>query len=192
MTGVILSGGESKRMGTNKAFIEVNGERIIDRTVRLFKELFDDVMIVTNAPRDYLYLDVRLVTDIVRDKGALGGLYTGLYLSPSPKAFVVSCDMPFLRADVVAYFMHIAESADIVVYRENDYWEPLHAVYSRNLLKHFERLMQQGKLKIIEAYQYMRRREVKKEEVEQFDPELHSMININTPEELKNIQCWGD
>ncbi len=188
MTGVILSGGASKRMGQNKAFIEVNGERIIDRSVRLLKELFDDVMIVTNSPQEYVYLNVRIVTDIIPNKGALGGLYTGLYLSPSPKAFFVSCDMPFLDKQVISYFLRLAESADLVVYHSKGYWEPLHALYSRSLLRPFERLMQQNELKIIEAYRHIRIREVTKEELQPLDPDLRSLVNINTPEELQKVK----
>lgn len=188
MTGVILSGGESKRMGRNKAFIEVQGERIIDRTVRLFKELFDEVMIVTNAPLEYAYLGVSVVTDLIPGKGSLGGLYTGLYLAPSSQAFFVSCDMPFLKKEVVAYFVSLAKSVDLVVYHCQGYWEPLHAVYSRNFLRPFERLLQQGELRIIEAYERMRIREVTKEELQPLDPDLRSLININTPEDLEKIR----
>ena len=189
MTGVILSGGASKRMGRNKAFLKVNGERIIDRTVRLFKDIFDDVMIVTNSPQEYVYLDVRIVTDMIPKQGALGGLYTGLYLSPSPKAFVVSCDMPFLNKEVISYFAGLAERADLVVYHCEGYWEPLHAVYSQSMLNPFMRLMEQGELKIIEAYKKVKIREVTKEEIEPFDPELRCLINLNTPEELRQAEA---
>ncbi|MBW1679769.1 MAG: NTP transferase domain-containing protein, partial [Deltaproteobacteria bacterium] len=69
MTGVILAGGESTRMGQNKAFIEIHGERIINRTASLFNEIFDDVLLVTNSPLDYLDLNVRVVTDLIPKKG---------------------------------------------------------------------------------------------------------------------------
>ena len=187
MTGVILAGGESTRMGKNKAFIEINGKRIIDRTVSLFREIFDDVLLVTNTPLDYIELKVRIVTDLVPGKGSLGGIYTGLFFSSSPKAFFVGCDMPFLDRRVIQYFLSLAQTADIVVQRTKDYWQPLHAIYPRTLLKPIERLLQQGELKIIKAYQGMRVREVTGEELKPFDPDLHTLSNINTPEELKKL-----
>ncbi|MFH0811854.1 MAG: molybdenum cofactor guanylyltransferase [Pseudomonadota bacterium] len=187
MTGVILCGGESRRMGQNKAFISIQGERIIDRTVSLFKDLFDDVLLVTNAPLEYLDLNVRIVTDLIPKKGSLGGIYTGLFFSSSPKAFFVGCDMPFLDKKVIRYFLNKADEADIVVYRSNQYWEPLHAIYSRKFIKPIERLMQQGELTILKAYKWMKVREIKKEEVEPIDPGLHSLVNINTPDDLKRM-----
>ena len=187
MTGVILAGGESTRMGKNKAFIEINGKRIIDRTVSLFREIFDDVLLVTNTPLDYIELKIRIVTDLVPGKGSLGGIYTGLFFSSSPKAFFVGCDMPFLDRRVIQYFLGLAQTADIVVQRTKDYWQPLHAVYPRTLLKPIERLLQQGELSIIQAYQGRRVREVTGEELKPFDPDLHTLSNINTPEELKKL-----
>lgn len=187
MTGVILCGGESSRMGQNKAFIEIQGKRIIDRTVNLFGELFDEVLLVTNSPLDYLDLNVRIVTDLIPKKGSLGGIYTGLFFSTSPQAFFVGCDMPFLETKVIRLFLDLSEEADIVVFRAEQRWEPLHAVYSRKCIKPIERLMTQGDLKIIKAYKGMKVREVTKSELEQVDPEMYSLMNINTPEDLKKI-----
>lgn len=187
MTGVILCGGESSRMGQNKAFIEIQGKRIIDRTVNLFGELFDEVLLVTNSPLDYLDLNVRIVTDLIPKKGSLGGIYTGLFFSTSPQAFCVGCDMPFLETKVIRLFLDLSEEADIVVFRAEQRWEPLHAVYSRKCIKPIERLMTQGDLKIIKAYKGMKVREVTKSELEQVDPEMYSLMNINTPEDLKRI-----
>lgn len=187
ITGIILAGGESTRMGKNKAFVEINGVQVIDRTVALFKEIFDDVLLVTNTPLDYLDLKVRAVTDLIPGKGSLGGIYTGLFFSSSPHAFFVGCDMPFLDKRVIQYFLSLAETADIVVQRTKDYWQPLHAVYSRNLLKPIERLLQKGELKIIKAYRGMKMREVTREEVQALDPDLYSLANFNTPEELRKL-----
>jgi len=187
MTGVILAGGESTRMGKNKAFVEINGQRIIDRTVSLFREIFDDVLLVTNTPLEYIELKVKIVTDLIPGKGALGGIYTGLFFSSSPKAFFVGCDMPFLDRDVIQYFLSLSQTADIVVQRTKNYWQPLHAIYSRTLLKPIERLLQQGELKIIKAYQGMKVREITEEELKPFDPDLHTLSNVNTPEELKKL-----
>ena len=97
MTGVILSGGKNTRMGENKAFLKVGEERLIDRTVRLFRRVFREVIIVTTSPLDYLDQEATIVTDILPEKGALGGLYTGLFYATDEYAFLAACDMPFLN-----------------------------------------------------------------------------------------------
>jgi len=99
----------------------------------------------------------------------------------------VGCDMPFIDRKVIEYFLSLADNADVVVQRTKDYWEPLHAVYSRKLIRNIERLLSIGELKIITAYRGMRIREVTPEEIASFDPDLHTFVNFNTPEELKKI-----
>ena len=86
MTGIILSGGENSRMGANKAFVVMDGERLIDRLLKIFKDLFREVIVVTNAPLDYIDLDITIVTDIYPGKKALGGIYTGLFYATCPQA----------------------------------------------------------------------------------------------------------
>ena len=105
MTGVILSGGSNRRMGENKAFLRVEGERLIDRTVRLFRAVFQEVIIVTASPLDYLDQQATIVTDILPEKGALGGIYTGLFFASDEYAFVAACDMPFLNRAFLEYMI---------------------------------------------------------------------------------------
>ncbi|MCX5820100.1 MAG: molybdenum cofactor guanylyltransferase, partial [Deltaproteobacteria bacterium] len=105
MTGVILSGGKNRRMGENKAFLRIEGERLIDRTVRLFRTVFQEVIIVTGSPLDYLDQQATIVTDILPEKGALGGIYTGLFYATEEHAFVTACDMPFLNRAFLEYMV---------------------------------------------------------------------------------------
>ncbi|MFH1756976.1 MAG: NTP transferase domain-containing protein, partial [Pseudomonadota bacterium] len=84
-------------MGKNKAFLEIKGQRIIDRTKMLFVDLFDEVFLVTNSPLDYLDLNLRMISDLFTEGGALGGIYTGLFHASHSHAFVAACDMPFLN-----------------------------------------------------------------------------------------------
>ena len=80
MTGVILAGGKCRRLGFNKALLKINGERLIDRTVKIFRNLFPEVILITNEPMDFLDLDVKIAADIVPGRGPLGGIFTGLFL----------------------------------------------------------------------------------------------------------------
>ncbi|MGB9699860.1 MAG: molybdenum cofactor guanylyltransferase [Thermodesulfobacteriota bacterium] len=184
MTGIILAGGKNLRMGENKAFLEINGQRIIDRTRRLFQELFAEVILVTNSPFDYLDLRLRMVVDLIPGKGALGGIFTGLFYASFSHAFVAACDMPFLNKEMISYLISLASKYDIVIPKTEDGFQPLHAIYSQKCLPHMENLLRQGNLKIIDFFHLVRTREVLTSELATFDPLLKSFFNVNTPEDL--------
>jgi molybdenum cofactor guanylyltransferase len=95
MTGIILSGGGNTRMGRNKAFLRIGDERLTDRTVRILRSLFREVIIVVANPLDYLDQGAAIVTDLLPGRGALGGLYTGLFYAADEYVFVTACDIPF-------------------------------------------------------------------------------------------------
>jgi molybdopterin-guanine dinucleotide biosynthesis protein A len=188
VSGVILAGGKNLRMGQNKAFLEVNGQRIIDRIARLFKGIFDEVLLVTNTPLDYLDLNLRMVTDLFPGKGSLGGVYTGLFHASYAHAFVAACDMPFLNADLVRYLIDLSPGFDIIIPRTDDGFQPLHAVYSQRCLPFMEDLLERDILKIIDFFPQVKKREVPTDEIRRFDPKLISFLNVNTPDDLTRIQ----
>ncbi len=166
VTGVILAGGKSSRMGTNKALLEIGGERIIDKAVSLFKSLFKEVILVTNT---------------------LGGIYTGLVYASSDYSFIASCDMPFLKRELIEYLMDIKDGYDVVVPRLRTGHEPLHAVYSKGCLKPIEALIKKDDLRIISFYPNVRVKEVSEEELAPFISEPSPFININTPEDYMSV-----
>lgn len=184
ITGIILAGGKNLRMGANKAFLEINGQRIIDRTRRLFQELFAEVILVTNSPFAYLDLNLRMVADLLPERGALGGIFTGLFYSSFSHAFVVACDMPFLNKELISYLISLAGKYDIVIPKTEDGLQPLHAIYSQKCLPHMENLLRQGNLKIIDFFHLVKMREVLTNELITFDPLQKSFFNVNTPEDL--------
>ena len=189
-TGIILAGGKNLRMGQNKAFLEVQGERIIDRIGRILVELFDEVLLVTNSPPDYLDLNLRTVTDLYREKGSLGGIFTGLFHASFSHAFVAACDMPFLRPALISHLVRLSPGYDIVIPRTEDGLQPLHAVYSRKCLPFMEDLLRKGNLKILDFFHQVKKREVLPEEIIPFDPQRASFLNLNTPEDLARIQSF--
>lgn len=183
VTGVILAGGKSSRMGTNKALLEIGGERIIDKAVSLFKSIFQEVILVTNTPEEYAGLNIKIVTDIFPGKGSLGGIYTGLVYASCDYSFVVSCDMPFLKRELIEYLIDIKDDFDVVVPRLRTGHEPLHAVYSKECLKPIEAMIKEEDLRIIGFYPKVRVKEVSEEELAPFISEPSPFVNINTPEE---------
>lgn len=175
-------------MGKNKAFIEVNGQRLIDRTKNLFVELFDEVLLVTNSPLDYLDLNLRLIADLWPGKGALGGIYTGLFHASHSHAFVAACDMPLLNKALISRLAALSPGYDIVIPKTEDGFQPLHAVYSRKCLPFMENLLRENNLKIIDFFPRVKKREVPTEEILPLDPQLISFLNINTPEDLARVE----
>ena len=187
-TGIILAGGKNLRMGQNKAFLQVHGQRIIDHTKSIFIDLFDEVLLVTNSPLDYLDLNLRTVTDLYQEKGALGGVFTGLFHAAHPYAFVAACDMPFLNKALIGHLISLSSGFDIVIPKTKDGWQPLHAIYSHKCLPFMEDLLLKGDLKIIDFFHRVKKREIPPEEILPFDPQLRSFLNLNTPEDLARIQ----
>lgn len=187
MTGVILSGGENSRMGANKAFVVMDGERLIDRTLKIFKGLFREVIVVTNAPLDYLDLDVTIVTDIYPGKKALGGIYTGLFYATGPHVFVAACDMPYLNPRFMAWMMQQAPAYDIVVPQSPDGIEPLHAIYAKSCLPPMKRRIIQDRLKVTGFYNGMKYLTISDSILKTFDPDRRMFINVNTPADLDRL-----
>src|SRR3972149_11959699 len=188
ITGIILAGGKNLRMGKNKAFLEVNGERIIDRTKTLFLEIFDEVLLVTNSLPDYLDLNLRMVVDLFPGKGALGGIHTGLFHASNSHAFVAACDMPFLNKSLIKHLADLSPGYDIVIPKTQDGLQPLHAIYSRKCLPFMEDLIREDNLKIIDFFHRVQKREVLTEEILPLDPMLTSFLNVNTPEDLARVK----
>ena len=187
MTGIILSGGKNTRMGTNKAFLDIDGERLIDRTTRIFKDIFHEVILSTNSPLDYLDHDGVIVTDIMKGKGSLGGIYTGLFFASHEYAFVSACDMPFLNKKFIQYMVEQVQGYDIIVPKLSDGFQPLHAIYSKRCLPLIKKHIDSGSLKITGFYRGLKILEITEDVIKSFDAECKMFINVNTREDLKQI-----
>jgi molybdopterin-guanine dinucleotide biosynthesis protein A len=189
MTGIILAGGKNSRMGVNKAFLEINGIRLIDKVVSVLKELFSEILIVTNDPLSYTeFSSSVIVIDIYKNKGALGGIYSGLFFASNEYSFVTACDMPFLNKDFILYLAQRAEKHDIVVPQSSDGFQPLYAVYSKNCLAPIKRNLEADKLKITGFYKGLRVLTVTEDTINSFNENGNLFLNINTPKELEKIK----
>lgn len=185
VTGVIQAGGKSTRMGgAPKALLELRGRPIIERVASVLHEVVDDVLVVTNTPELYRFLQLPMVPDLLPDHGSLGGIYSGLASVSGDAAFTVGCDMPFLRADVARLVVERAAEADVVIPRAGDQLETMHAVYGKACLPHMEERLRAGRLKIVGFFDRVRVLEISEAAVAcHADPAIVFM-NVNTPEEL--------
>ena len=184
ISGIILSGGKSIRMGENKAFIEIEGVPIIKRIQTLFERLFQEIIIVTNQKELFSALDVKIYGDLIPNWGALAGLYTGLFFSSFPYSFCVACDMPYLNKSLIEYLINKIDDSDVIVPKTQDGLQPLHAIYSKNCLEPIRITIEQGKYKIIDFYPMVKIKTIGEHEFRSFDPMMESFVNVNTPEEL--------
>lgn len=183
--GVILAGGQSRRIGRNKSFIELGGQKLIERVVSAYRQLFEEITIVTNSPGQYEYLGLKLVTDAHPAKGSLVGIYTGLVKTSADRCFIAACDMPFLNASLIAHMVAVSAGSDVLVARLSQGQEPLHAIYSKACIEPIEELLAKGDLKIINFFPKVKVVEMPEQEVRRFDPDLLSFFNINNDADLK-------
>ncbi len=175
-------------MGENKAFLQIEGVPIITRIYELFKELFREVIIVTNHREYFENFDSKIYQDLIPDKGALGGLYTGIFFSSFQYSFCVACDMPFLKKSLVEHLIENIQDNDVVVPRTRDGFQPLHAIYSKSCIPPMERIIREGRYKITDMYRMVRVKIVEEDEFLSLDPFRESFINVNTPEELLSLR----
>src|SRR5208337_1855100 len=189
MTGIVLAGGENRRMGTDKAFLEIAGSPVIDRIFRSLKSLSWEIIVVTNTPDRYASYGVTVVGDSFDKRGPLTGIYSGLQKSNDEYNFVLACDMPFLNTHLMAYMAALADGYDIVVPAIDDLLEPLHAVYRKGIIPVIEGRIRKDDQRIRSMFGVLRVRYVQKEQIDCFDPERKSFKNLNTPQDYEEALC---
>lgn len=185
-SGVILAGGTNSRFsGRNKAFVDVCGAPTLERIYRLFKQLFDEIILVTKDPLPYLHYDMLIVTDCFDVPSSLTGIHAGLFYARNPYAFFTACDTPFLKKELIQTVLGAIEPRfDAVIPETSKGMEPLCAAYSKKSLNIIEHHLVQDKLKIIRIFKKRRIKRISEKSVRQADPDLRSFFNINTPEDL--------
>lgn len=185
----VLCGGQSSRMGRNKAFVEVGGLPVIERVITQVRPLTDDLLLITNTHTEYATLGLPTYPDLLTGKGPLGGLYTALSHARHSYLLLVSCDQPFLNRDLLRYLISLRSGVDVVVPLARDgYPQSMHAVYGKGCLPAIEAQIAADRLKMIGFFSQVRVREAAGDEIDRFDPERLSFTNLNTPDDLAAAQ----
>jgi len=130
VTGVLLAGGKSRRMGEDKRFLSVGEGTLYERSLAVLRSVFQTVFVVIAQDSPALQSDVPVFRDLIADCGSLGGLYTGLKQAATPYVFAVACDMPFLDPAMVRYFTEMKDKADVVMAELQNGLQPMHALSS--------------------------------------------------------------
>jgi len=187
LTVVIQAGGQSSRMGVDKALKPFLGRPLIQRVADRMKLIADEIIVTTNQPAGYEFLRLRLVPDLRPGRGALGGLYTAVASASFPLVAVAACDMPFAS---LAFFEGACEimnreGVDVVIAKTDEGYEPLHALYRRETcLPAIEAAISADQWKVISWFPQVKVRTLTGEEVKSLDPSGLCFWNLNTPEEF--------
>jgi molybdopterin-guanine dinucleotide biosynthesis protein A len=188
VTGVILAGGSSTRYGRNKAFLRIGGVPLIERIAKEMKRIFTRVILVTNQKRDFEYLKLPMVEDLIKGLGPIGGIYTGLCSISEQAGFFVACDMPLLHKGLIRYMVEAIDNHAAVVPSVGEWVEPLYALYTRSCLDTIKDLIDEKRYQVRLFYNRVSVRYVREDEIRRFCSPDEAFLNINTPEEFARIQ----
>ncbi len=192
MTAAILAGGRSSRMGKDKALLDFKGKPLICWVYEALAEVFDDIFVVGPAHIAEI-LPVESYNDMLKEAGnsSLRGIYTGLVASPTPYTFFVPCDTPFLSPNVLRYMKNnVPLGYDAFVPQEGDFWQPLHAVYSKTCLSVIEKQIKENDYKIFNFFDKIKVCSLDSKYLESLSPNRPLFFNINTKEDLVKAEKY--
>jgi len=188
MTGLLLAGGKSRRMGRDKRFLELGGRTLLQRSLSVLEGLFDEVIVsVAETFPDLEGLRAKVVVDLFPDCATMGGLYSGLSGATHPRVFAAACDMPFLADSVIRRMADLGRDADVVMVRLANGLQPMHAMYSKACLPHLERMLHAKNLRVqdLVSVSDLSVMILSEEDVRETDPQLLSFLNVNQPADLE-------
>ncbi|MCX8126924.1 MAG: molybdenum cofactor guanylyltransferase [Dehalococcoidia bacterium] len=193
MTGIVLAGGRGLRLGRPKALEVIGGgDSLLSRVVSRLKVVCSEIIVVTteDQTRDIVLsrIEASVVSDIIPNRGPLGGLYTGLQHSKNELNIAVACDMPFLNAGLLNYLVSLTPGWDIVAPRINGLTEQLHTVYTKKCAGAANQLVRLGRCRVADLFLMLKTRYVDEPELRKYDPELISFFNINTEADLSRAR----
>lgn len=186
LVGAVMAGGRSSRFGRDKALLEIGGETLLQRTVRVVRSVVPAVIVLGPPERAEQVAGVDVLQDERTGIGPLGGICTVLKARPSCAALVVAVDMPFLSAPLLGYLIELAGDVDLVLPIIGGRGQQLHAIYGQACLPHIESQIAHDDYKIDRFFSRVRVRQVFDDEASRFDPGLRSFRNVNTQ------QAWDE
>jgi len=195
LAGIVLAGGQSRRLGVDKARLTLHGERtLLESTIEVLQAVCDELVVVSDAPGRYADLDpaAREVIDVVRGRGPMGGLHAGLLSVEAAFALLVACDMPFLSPGLVAYMAGLPRDYEALVPRVEGRWQPTLAIYGRVCLPRIERLLEEGRNSLSELVSCLDTRQLTEDELRRHDPQGLSLFNLNEPEDIESARALLD
>ena len=193
ISGIVLAGGMSRRLGRDKAVEQLEGEPLITRVIGRLSQVSEEMVVVVNEMERASALPLpesaKVAVDIYPGKGPLGGIFTGLSAADGDWGIVVACDMPFLNVELLKHMLSLRDGFDAVVPILAGRPEPTHALYSRVCLPHIERKLKADDLKISSFFGDVHVKFVQEDDINRLDPERLSFFNVNTQQDLERAQA---
>lgn len=178
-------------MGEDKALKPFLGTPLIQRVMERLSPIADELIVTTNRPNEYSFLNVRLISDLQPGRGALGGLYTAIASATHSTVAVVACDLPFASPTLIqaANRLLVDEEVDVVIAKSEEGYQPLHAVYRRETcLAAIESALNADQWKVVSWFSQVKVRILTPEEIKSTDPGGLAFWNVNTPEEFARAE----
>lgn len=192
ITGIILAGGKSSRMQTNKALLKLGDKTVIEIVAAKLKSIFNDVLISANDSKDYDFLNLPVVNDIFIGKGPLGGIHSALKYSSTQKNFFISCDMPLISSELIKYLINFNSDKSVLLPKYNGRIQQLCGIYSKSVINEIENIfMLSEKDKSVKGsiYELLERTSVEFIDVDNlhfFNQNI--FLNMNSPEDYEMIK----
>lgn len=191
---IILSGGKSSRMGTNKALLKINEKTNIERIADTLKVSFNDIILVTNHPEDYQFLGLKMVSDQYPDSGPLAGVHAGLVSTNADTNFIVACDMPFVSVELAEVLVNECADYDAVIPVINGVQHPLFAVFQKRVMGEVARSIEAGRLRMKHLLDTLNVRYVTEKDLQAYSSiDLERVFfNMNHPNEYEDAKKWAE
>lgn len=198
ITGIILAGGKSRRMGVNKALLEINGEKNIERLKNELLKSINNIIVIANTPSDYEFLNVPIFPDILKEKGPLAGIHSGLKASSTEWNLFIACDLPFFTSNITDFYVKLlkndsrAINADAIIPYIDGQRNPLVALYNKRIVPVLEKNLMNDKLVIATSLDELNVIEVTENDFMDFGmskAEIEdAFYNMNRPEDYEYVK----
>ena len=182
--GVILAGGKSRRMGSDKTFLEVGQAGMIQLVAAELQKVFKEILIAGGNEETGRRLGLTVVADLIPGGGPLSGIHAALNASSHDKCLVVPCDMPFIKAELAALMVSLAHGYDVAVPTDGAYFQPLFAVYDKSCINVIEQALRAGRYKVVDFYPQVRVNYVNDKYLRELADTGRAFFNVNTPTDL--------
>lgn len=188
ITGIILAGGKSTRMGENKSLLGLNGKTVIERVADMMKSIFQEVIIITNTPDEYNFINIPMCKDIYENKGPLAGIHSGLTNSKTEKNFVISCDIPLMEKEMIEFIINYRTDKPITVCKADGFLQQLVGLYSKSILPAINNLLNNGdqNSSVFSLLDKVKPEIINAEELENYKEFM--FLNMNRPEDYNKIK----
>jgi len=186
ITGIILCGGKNKRMGENKALLQLGSKTVIEHIVQTLSEVCDEIILSTNN-NDLEFLPFRKIADEKKNLGPIAGFHSSLVASKTEHNLIVSCDTPFISAKLLSFLLNNNDNCELALPVFKEHLQPMVGYFNKNYAKIIKRQIELGNSKPINIFENSKLRRVAITEDLNFFKD-YLFFNINTKEQYQDAR----